>query len=104
VFSMNVTSTASIEETLSGNATLSGNVTATSAVARNNAASAADGSPLDVAYLIVMALFAFTTLQAGLALREVGAARPHATHELLKKYVRDRERLERVVRLTDGGG
>jgi hypothetical protein len=87
---MNATSTASIEETVSGNATtVSGNATATSLVARNNLASAADGSPQDVAYLIVMALFAFTALQAGLALREIGAARPHATHELMKKYVRD---------------
>jgi hypothetical protein len=54
---------------------------------RNGAASTADGSSDDVAYLIVMGLFAFGALQLGLALRELGAARPHATHELLKKYV-----------------
>jgi hypothetical protein len=62
-------------------------VVAKVASTKNRGEAVTDGSPLDTAYLVFAALFAFVGLQVGLGLREAGAARPHATHELLKKHV-----------------
>jgi hypothetical protein len=54
---------------------------------KNRGEAVTDGSPIDTLYLLVAGLFAFVGMQVGLGLREAGAARPHATHELLKKHV-----------------
>lgn len=82
--SVGAVTTSAINATEALTATLS---TATT-VNKNGAASVSDGTPIDTLYLIASGLFAFAALQVGLALREVGAARPHAAHELLKKNVR----------------
>ena len=66
----------------------SGAATETARVVVNHDAAITDGTPLDTLYLITAGLVAFFALQIGLALRGAGAARPHATHELLKKHVR----------------
>lgn len=67
--------------------TLVSEVIDTVASTKNRGEAVTDGSPLDALYLLVAGLFAFVGMQVGLGLREAGAARPHATHELLKKHV-----------------